>query len=1012
MARRTLHLVWVAIGVSFKTCLMLVLVLALALTAAAEVLSTQVGRDFVARQINGALAKPGKARFNIDAFDGISLTSVEASVSFYNRRGRRIVQIERLRLRLDTRALVQSYLDGAPKLHVWELSAKSVALRLDQPATGMKQSLQRVWKRTTTMRIFERFEIDELGVEEIDIWLPKKMTIEGRVFASVDALDRARANGDLEFRGKFRGYPVRLSADLERGLLRARAGVTGRAARGEIRASAELARITHVTFDANVTVPELADVPWLRNESVSGELYARARGRANLAGLSGKGELELRARGLALRGSTAEALELAGSFERTGRALPTGHWDARISGLRAGPFRSEPLAVRAALDVSRTSLAATATAMDRHGVLVQASAKGALAPRRRFRDMPLEAYVSVPDRALGSLPVALPLAPGARVTARAELHGSIGAPRVRVLGRLRVQEGVVDVDASSVTLGQPRQSALALVESATVSVQRFPLQALKPIENAGIRGQLDASIYADGQSGGRSVANIAVSGVKVGDTSVPGARASLMLTGGRLAGYLSSGDGERYVRASFGARLAMARLGQGLKAIDEAEVALDARRFPLFFASPTADSGSIVVRGELDGGVRVLVPRERARARAEGSLRFSRGELAIPGLGPALKNVGAEVRVDPSGRIDLANFSAQGVRGRVQGSGQAQLAAGRFDSARFAVEGRDFEITVGGNPLGTVKGRALVEVRRLPNGVVELRYDIPRAELELPAVLGRAKPAKEDPTIMVGVETCVGRRVALPIGEPPKPKSSLPPLRVAGNVRELRITRRGQLEIVVRGNPTIELGPQLKMQGEVQVVEGWLNILGKRFRVERGTLRFSGGALSEASLVASATWVAEDGTRVRVGAQGTLGQLKTSLQSDPARPEAEIVQLILSGTGQETQTFGTTDQLAAPLAAAGAGVMSRVLNDALGGVSSNVQARVDTTDPVNPQPEFEVQASEKVSVRFTTSLGVTSEGNNRSTTTVDYRAGKRWVVSAERGNTGSTAVDVIWRFQY
>ncbi|HVJ21822.1 MAG TPA: translocation/assembly module TamB domain-containing protein, partial [Polyangiaceae bacterium] len=565
--------------------------------------------------------------------------------------------------------------------------------------------------------------------------------------------------------------------------------------------------------------------------------------------------------------------------------------------------------------------------------------------------------------------------------------------------------GSVDVTAT----GHPARlasarSKLELLQDVRLNVQRFPLESVLALDGVGVRGLVNGAAYADGLDGGRVVARLEASELTLEGKTIPGAVASTMLVGGQLAAYVHMGGDQQFLRAELGARLA------GQKVIDSAELRVDAQRFPVAAVLPLGRSGPLVVRGDLDGNARLTVAPGREVRQMGGNLRFSNGVFSLPMLGPALQGVSGDVRLEPNGRIELANVSARGVRGRIHGAGQLNLKGFAFDSGRFTLradKGDEFALWVGGAPIGGFRGKVDFTAERRPNGVIDLRYDVPDAVLELPQPRAALRPLRDDPTIVIGVVGPDGRAVPLQLKEERAPGKSK--FRLGGTLHRVRVTRPGQLEVIVQGDPVLELGHPLKATGEVQVQEGWVSVLGKRFQVERGTVRFVGDEISKSTIVASAVWVANDGTRVRVGVQGTLGELKTTLQSEPARSENEIVQLIMTGATEDTMGLEYKDPVAT---AVGGGAASRIVNDALAGIAPNVQTRVDTTNPLNPQPEVEVQASERVSVRFTTSLGQTAEGVDRSTTTVDYRAGPKWLISAKHGNTGSTAVDVLWQFRY
>ncbi len=993
-----------AVRVALKSLLVLVLLLGLIVSTAVFFLSTAAGRTFVAQNLDRALSSATGAEISID-LHALSANSLEASATV-RQRGRLVARVEHLTLRIDTRGLIVSWWHDKPLVVVvQELHAEELELRLDSLLASSKRSAG----PTKPLRL-PGLVVDDLSVERLTLFGPKQLTLQGTLAGTLKAAERSQIGATVAFVGELSGQPLRLSAELDREELRGSATLAGRGAVARLAVEGNIGSERTLAFDGAFDVADWSRVRGVPQAPQGGSLRVRASGKADLRSLVVQGRLEANGRKLVWPGASVERVALRGRWQGPLKKTPTGQLAFELSGARVGPWQDpRGLAANGEVRLEAGRVRAEAEVSDRLGPIVRARAETALSALSRPSRAELLASIDMPDRLLSAipLPVALPLSSDARLAASAKVLGTIAAPEVRLLARLRAQGGVVDVAATVHPARLAGASAkLDAVENVRVSVQRFPLQAVTVLQSVGVRGSLDGAAYAEGRSGGQGVARLQASALALQDKSIPNASLSLMLVNGRLAGFVHMGDPARFLEAQLGARLA-----PGEQSLERAQLKLDAKQFPITAVIPVK-GGPIVLRGELDGGLDLDLSRQIEQSRVGGSLRFSRGVVSVPTFGPALQGVTADLRIRPEGVLELSNFTARGVSGRVHGEGQATFKGLSFESARFSVRGDEregFALWVAGSQIGTVKGRVDVVAERQPSGTVELRYDAKNTELELPARRGMVRKAPEDPTIVIGIVTQEGRVVSLLPEEKRRTGPGRPSVRLEGTLHRVKVTRPGQLEFLVQGDPVLELGQPLDVRGELQLTEGWVNVLGKRFQIERGTIRFAGGGPQNAFINAFASWVADDGTRVRVGVQGKLGELKTTLQSEPARSENEIVQLITTGTTEQTTGLERQDPLAT---AVGTSAAARIVNDALAGVAPGVQTRVDTTNPLNPQPEFEVQASERVSVRFTTSLGETAEGTDRSTTTIDYRAAERWLVSTKVGNTGSTAVDVVWQFRY
>jgi translocation and assembly module TamB len=217
------------------------------------------------------------------------------------------------------------------------------------------------------------------------------------------------------------------------------------------------------------------------------------------------------------------------------------------------------------------------------------------------------------------------------------------------------------------------------------------------------------------------------------------------------------------------------------------------------------------------------------------------------------------------------------------------------------------------------------------------------------------------------------------------------------------------------------MGPGVRVSGQIRLQRGSIDVQGKPFEIEKGTVTFVEDDPSNPQVFLTAGWSAPDGTRVYADFVGPLKTGKVTLRSEPARPQNEILALILFGTTDEQNSSSSSQQTSSMAAAAG-GVATQPLNQALGGVNhaldklglaGGISTKVDTSTP-NPRPEVEVQIARDISLQVAWVLGAIPPGTNPDTTlvTLDWRFLRKWALETTVGDQGTSIVDVVWQHRY
>jgi translocation and assembly module TamB len=299
--------------------------------------------------------------------------------------------------------------------------------------------------------------------------------------------------------------------------------------------------------------------------------------------------------------------------------------------------------------------------------------------------------------------------------------------------------------------------------------------------------------------------------------------------------------------------------------------------------------------------------------------------------------------------------------------------------------------------------------------------DIPVLHVDLPQSTGHAvEPLEPDTTVRVGLHD--GRDfVTIPLSPPEKPR---PPsdLHIHASVKlggDVEVKRDTTVDLLVSGRIDVDVSDKLRLTGQINLDRGKLELQGKLFTIDRGTVSFAGPDPGNPLIMATAFWDASDATRVYADFSGYASSGKLNLHSEPALTQDEILSLILFGSadgGLVAQAPpGQEESTGIKAAGMAAGVVTQGLNKAISGITTaDITTRVDTSKADSPRPELAVQISRKVSARLGYELGVPAPGENpdRTELTLDWRFIRDWSLVAVVGDQGSTALDLVWRRRY
>jgi translocation and assembly module TamB len=435
---------------------------------------------------------------------------------------------------------------------------------------------------------------------------------------------------------------------------------------------------------------------------------------------------------------------------------------------------------------------------------------------------------------------------------------------------------------------------------------------------------------------------------------------------------------------------------------------------------------------------------ESDRGKITARMKVTEGVFHVPQLGQEFHDAAVAIENEPDGTLRFRDFHASGLRGRVTGSGSASfdgLVWNGADAALSIAPGDELPITLEGAPFGSARGELTLHAAKLERKVL-VDVGIPYLHFDLPAAATRAVQSLED-TPGISVSHAIGQE------KEPRSADALTFL-IRFNVDRIDLAGTG-VDIRVRGSkdapPRVELTDRARVSGDINVLGGSFEVIGKRFEIERGLVRLRPEDASNPYINLRARWDSSD-ARVFVDYAGVLQPItddKLRLSSDPPRPKAEILSLLAFG-GEQYPTFGAkipqanpaqSDEEAARGVAlgVGGGFVSQQFNALISGIAPlrNFSTQFSTAENGSLRPGLAYTLGDKLHVVATYDAGLSSTSSSPTsgassggtadpkTTShtelnLDWRFLPNWllrgsfIVGGEQ--SGGTGLDLFWQYRY
>ncbi len=701
---------------------------------------------------------------------------------------------------------------------------------------------------------------------------------------------------------------------------------------------------------------------------------------------------------------------------------------------------------------------------DKTGALIALDLKSGAVPYAAILDqparalalveaVPFNAHVVVPARDLKTLPPLLALKGIAGdVEADVKATGTLVAPSVTLsakVGHVRVEKGVrfpLDLDVTGTYDGAHAALTLSGIAKARGEViaghlgvdlpvadllrgdtsswkasgaahlDALPLESITALSERQVSGSITGDVTLDGlHEDARASLDVDVEALKVGEVAYRAGALKATIDGKSLQASLhvdqvgGTIDGNIEAGTKWGRAIA--------PTIDPSRPPsgeLKATNFRAALLLPFVDTTFTELDGRIDADLKATIDPGTRRARTEGTITLSRGQFEIAAIGGEFHDVTAKAVFTPDGVVRLEGVKAAAMSGVVEAAATARLNGLAFEAAKATVQiprSSPLLLTVEGAQVGTVDGTVNVSVDET-EGAIAVKTDIPTLHVELPLTSSRdVQPLGELEGVRVGVDKggaagFVPARLDAPREAVSAPAGTTIVATIALG-KDVVVKKSEELSVSLSGTPVITIDSGVSALGQVRLRAGKIDVQGKSFDIESGTVTFQGDP-SDPQMVVTALWTASDETRVYAELRGTLKKPVVTLRSEPSYPRDQIIALLLYGS-----TDATSPNSGAAAGVAG-GAATQPLNRALENMGlGGVSTRVDTSS-VTPRADVEVQIARDLSLQVAKLVGLPApwEAQDLTLVTVTWRFARAWSAQTTVGDKGTTILDLIWEHRY
>lgn len=558
-----------------------------------------------------------------------------------------------------------------------------------------------------------------------------------------------------------------------------------------------------------------------------------------------------------------------------------------------------------------------------------------------------------------------------------------------------------------------------------LSLDGFDLGSVGWMADQRIRGRLSGTVSLDDlHDEAKLRAHLELQDASIGRAQYPRGNMDVDARDGALKSSMRIEQTDGFVEVAVSSGLSWGKeLVPSLDPSRPVEARLSAKAFRAAAFLPFARQVLNELDGRIDADATFALDPQSKATKMGGQIRFREGVVQAVSFGDELRDASGTVTLRPDGVIVVDGVQASGAQGKVTADAQVVTRGLSFVNASANVriaEKEALDLVLQGQPFGQFFGTAKIDVDRKTDGKkLNVAVDVPKLQIKLAQSLKvGVQELSRNENIDVGVFTDPSTFVKLRLDKEdvePTDEATNSTTEIDVQLGQVVVSRGSQMKVTFSGHPHIVLASgNTEMTGKLELRSGNVDVQGKQFKVESGTITFQPTDPSNPIVVATAVWDAGDGTRVFADFVGPVKHGKMTLRSEPSLPPNEILALVMFGSSDGLNGGASSGAAGTTAIGAGGGLATRGLTDALDGLAGiQATARIDTSQANNPRPELEVQVSPTVSVQVAHVLGtppITDPDLNL--VTIDWRFRRNWALETTVGDKGKAMMDAVWQKRY
>jgi len=403
----------------------------------------------------------------------------------------------------------------------------------------------------------------------------------------------------------------------------------------------------------------------------------------------------------------------------------------------------------------------------------------------------------------------------------------------------------------------------------------------------------------------------------------------------------------------------------------------------------------------------------RGAPNLQGFLKLDEGKLALAADARVYEDIRIDVAFD-HGVVTLKNAQAKVQDGSVHATGQAKVAGLKPQSVDVRAEAHHFPI-----PTGTfgawLDANVTVHGEQTPDGLSGT-ITVEKGTANLPKLAGGKKLQSTGPLEDVKFVDPRARRDEAKRKEAEKePATAELVAKIPGpfhvRSKEMSTDLAGNLQIAI-------VGPVTRLSGQVHTQGGWLELLGRRYNIEKARVGFGGEADPNPELDVKLTRELSE-TVLVIEVHGTAKKPQLVLTCDPPiYDQSEVIAAILSG---DTATQRVDDRsLDQKVTGAVSGLLVGKIKDQIAPNLPIDVIKVDTgtegaTGLGDTRVEVGKYITDTVYVSYVHQFGSTFVGTQRFNSNeadLEWRFKKRYELETAFGDAAVGRVNLYWTIRY